>query len=46
MRDNVDFDVEKMFGKPLKLKKDKGRGSKPDRGLVPIIFCLRGVAFY
>jgi hypothetical protein len=33
MRDDVDFDVEKMFGKPLKVKKDKGRGSKPDRGL-------------
>jgi transposase len=35
MRDDVDFDVEKMFGKPLPLKskKDKGRGSKPDRGL-------------
>jgi transposase len=33
MRDDVDFDVEKMFGKPLKSKKDKGRGSKPDRGL-------------
>ena len=32
MRDDVDFDVEKMFGKPLKSKKDKGRGSKPDRG--------------
>lgn len=33
MRDEVDFDVEKMFGKPLKSDKDKGRGSKPDRGL-------------
>jgi hypothetical protein len=33
MRDDVDFDVKKMFGKPLKSKKDKGRGSKPDRGL-------------
>ena len=33
MRDDVDFDVERMFGKPLKSKKDKGRGSKPDRGL-------------
>jgi len=33
MRDNVVFDVERMFGKPLKLKEDKGRGSKPDRGL-------------
>jgi hypothetical protein len=33
MRDDVDFDVEKMFGKPLKSKRDKGRGSKPDRGL-------------
>jgi transposase len=33
MRDDVDFDVEKMFGKPLKSKKDEGRGSKPDRGL-------------
>jgi transposase len=33
MRDDVVFDVEKMFGKPLKSKKDKGRGSKPERGL-------------
>jgi transposase len=33
MRDDVDFDVEKMFGKPLKSNKDKGRGSKPARGL-------------
>ena len=33
MRDDVDFDVEKMFGEPLKSNKDKGRGSKPDRGL-------------
>ena len=33
MRDNVVFDVEKMFGKPIKSKKDKGRGSKPERGL-------------
>jgi transposase len=34
MRDDVVFDVERMFGKPLKSKKDKGRGSKPERGLV------------
>jgi len=33
MKDDFAFDVEKMFGKPLKSKKDKGRGSKPDRGL-------------
>jgi len=33
MRDDVAFDMEKMFGKPLKSKRDKGRGSKPDRGL-------------
>ena len=34
MRDDVVFDVEKMFGKPLRLKqKNKGRGSKPERGL-------------
>jgi hypothetical protein len=33
MRDDVAFDVGKMFGKPLKSKKDKGRGSKPEKGL-------------
>jgi len=33
MRDDVAFDVRKMFGTPLKLKEDKDRGSKPDRGL-------------
>ncbi len=36
MRDNVDFDVEKIFGKPIISKKagqNKGRGSKPERGL-------------
>jgi transposase len=36
MRDDVDFDVEKMFGKPLISKQagqNKGRGGKPDRGL-------------
>ncbi len=33
MRDDVVFDVEKMFGTPLKSKRDKDRGSKPERGL-------------
>jgi len=33
MRDDVVFDTGKIFGKPIKSKKDKGRGSKPDRGL-------------
>jgi len=34
MRDQVDFDKAKFFGKPINSnKKDKGCGSKPDRGL-------------
>ncbi len=33
MRDDVAFDTGKIFGKPIKTSKDKGRGSKPDRGL-------------
>jgi transposase len=33
MRDDVVFDTGKIFGKPIKSNKDKGRGSKPDRGL-------------
>ncbi len=36
MRDDVAFDTGKIFGKPIKSNKDKGRGSKPDRGLAKV----------